>query len=158
MDALLVEVENVSNDVERVERVLDKLEENNTKLTSICSEIKAMTAMQSRRLEHVENDVDKQRSRIDTEKIEFNRTMSRLHDKIEQSEEKNERKIDDAVDKLSLKIDGLCEKSGARIDGLSHRLDKYDKYKWLVVGAAFGSGLMLAKFDFVKQFLTILIS
>lgn len=155
-EKLELEVGQLIHDVERMERVLEKAEENNGKLTTICTEIKAMAQMQSRRLEHVENDVEKQKSNYNSDKAEFNRGMARLHDKIESSEEKNERKIDDAVDKLSVKIDHLCDKSGKRIDNLTDRIDRFDKLKWIGAGIFLGLGVVLANFPVFKTIISVI--
>lgn len=161
-ESVKTEVESVEHDLRRVDRLMTKLEDNNSKLTVLCTEMKALTEMQSRRMDNMDVDNQRHKMEINDEKSEFNRSVARIHDKIESSEEKNEKKIDYAVEKLSDKIDGLCEKSGQRIEKIStdnerrieklqEEVDKVNKYKWIMWGAMLMIGGLIAKFEILKN-------
>ena len=149
-DSVKHEVETVVHDLQRVDRLMTKLEDNNSKLTVLCTEMKAMSEMQTRRMDNMDRDNNRHRLELNDEKVQFNNSVTRIHDKIESSEEKNEKKIDYAIEKLGGKIDDLCDKSGRRIDKLSDRIDKFDKFKWIIIGGALVIGGMFTKFEVLK--------
>lgn len=161
-EAIALDVENIHRELDRVDRIMDKLEDNSAKLTVLCAEIKAMSEMQTRKMDHMEQDHNRQRIEVNEDKTEFNRSVARIHDKIESSEEKNEKKIDYAIEKLSGKIDHLCDKSTTRIDNLAKesnehitkltdRIDKFDKFKWIIIGGALVIGGLFTKFEVLKS-------
>lgn len=149
-DSVKQEVETVVHDLQRVDRLMTKLEDNNSKLTVLCTEMKAMSEMQTRRMDNMDRDNSRHRTELNDEKTAFNNSVTRIHDKIESSEEKNEKKIDYAIEKLSSKIDALCEKTSTRIDRLSDKVDTFYKFKWIIIGGALVIGGMFTKFEVLK--------
>lgn len=150
IDRLEIDVETLQHDMDRNNKFMEKLEENNSKLTVLCTEIKVMSETMTQRMNSMDQENARHRMEVNDDKQEFNHSVRRIHEKIESSEEKNEKKIDYAVEKLSDKIDDLCDKSGRRIDRLSDRIDKFDKFKWIIIGGALVIGGLFSKYEVLK--------
>lgn len=150
-DSISAQMHNIEYDITRFDRIIEKLEQNNANVLTLCTEIKTLTLSQGSRLDMLERDNMLQRQEINDEKMEFNSAVRRIHEKIESSEEKNEKKIDYAIEKLSGKIDGLCEKTGQRIDKIDEKVDKFDKFKWIIIGGALVIGGLFTKFEILKN-------
>lgn len=153
--AIEAEISSVHANVDRIEKVVSKLGDNDTKLITLCAELKTMADIQTKRMDRMESEQIQHRNQMDIDKSEFSRSVERIHDKIEASEEKNEDKIDYAVEKLGKKIDDLCDRSGQRIDKLTDRLDKFDKFKWIIIGGALVIGGLFTKFEVLKLLFSV---
>lgn len=151
-EVIHLETETNKNSIKHIDKILDKLEQNNSKLTSICSEIKILTKTHDKRLEYMEKEHSQYKSQIDIDKTEFNRSIERLHDKIESSEDKNENKIDYAIEKLGDKIDDMGKESSIKIDKITNRIDKIEQFKWIVIGGSLVLGALITKLEMLSSF------
>lgn len=137
-------------DVEVLKTVVQKLDSSIERLTEVNNNISKLLAVHERRLDSLEKNSD-----------HIEEKLNRQYLKSEESSKELSFKIDSLVEKINIKLDEnykreveqytRLEKSfesqiEKKITPLATRIDVLERWKWWVIGAAFGAGLILSNF------------
>lgn len=111
----------LERDVEQFQGLFDRLDSTIEKLTDVSQSIKQLLAVHEQR--------------IDQQEVKS--------DSIVQM-------VNKEVDRLCKMLEDLDKKQDIQFRSLNERLNKFEKTKWIIVGAAVGAGLIMSKMDLSK--------
>ena len=141
---LATDVQILKNEVEQVANVNSKLDAAIDKLTDISGSIKSMLAVHEEKLSKQE-DIDKAIfNLIENRRIEFDTNYKELHARINKIHKELTDEIEMSEKRLMCEIKSL----NSNLDG---RIGVFEKYRWIIIGAAIVLGLSMPKIlDIVK--------
>lgn len=120
-NTLHTKVAMLERDVEQFQGLFDRLDSTIEKLTDVSQSIKQLLAVHEQR--------------IDQQEVKS--------DSIVQM-------VNKEVDRLCKMLEDLDKKQDIQFRSLNERLNKFEKTKWIIVGAAVGAGLIMSKMDLSK--------
>jgi predicted RNase H-like nuclease (RuvC/YqgF family) len=120
-NTLHTKVAMLERDVEQFQGLFDRLDSTIEKLTDVSQSIKQLLAVHEQR--------------IDQQEVKS--------DSIVQM-------VNKEVDRLCKMLEDLDKKQDSQFRSLNERLNKFEKTKWIIVGAAVGAGLIMSKMDLSK--------
>lgn len=147
-DLLKQEIEVIKNNSSRIEELIIKTTENSEQLKSLCNEITMMVKIQEGRLQLLERDHEKHKTKVEISANHINDAFAKVHSKIESTEQKSEEKIEKSFDKLLTKIEQIDEKFTVQFNSLN-------RFRTFVVGAVFAMGLLIGKSGLIVEFFKI---
>ena len=135
---LATDVQVLKNEVEQVASVNTKLDNAIDKLTDISSSIKSMLAVHEEKLSKQE-DIDKAIfNLIESRRVEFDTNYKELHARINKIHKELTDEIEMSEKRLMCEIKTL----NSNLDG---RIGVFEKYRWIIIGAAIVLGLSMPK-------------
>ena len=120
-DSLQTKVAMLERDVEQFQGLFDRLDSTIEKLTDVSQSIKQLLAVHEQRIDHQEVKSDSIVQMVNKE-----------------------------VDRLCKMLEEIEKKQDSQFKSLNERLNKFEKTKWIIVGAAIGAGLITSKMDLSK--------
>ena len=133
---LVTDVQVLKNEVEQVASVNTKLDNAIDKLTDISSSIKSMLAVHEEKLSKQE-DIDKAIfNLIENRRVEFDTNYKELHARINKIHKELTDEIEMSEKRLMCEIKTL----NSNLDG---RIGVFEKYRWIIIGAAIVLGLSM---------------
>ena len=111
----------LERDVEQFQGLFDRLDSTIEKLTDVSQSIKQLLAVHEQRIDHQEVKSDSIVQMVNKE-----------------------------VDRLCKMLEEIEKKQDGQFKSLNERLNKFEKTKWIIVGAAIGAGLITSKMDLSK--------
>src|SRR6056300_151794 len=133
---LATDVQILKNEVEQVANVNSKLDAAIDKLTDISGSIKSMLAVHEEKLSKQE-DIDKAIfNLIENRRIEFDTNYKELHARINKIQKELTDEIGMSEKRLMCEIKTL----NSNLDG---RIGVFEKYRWIIIGAAIVLGLSM---------------
>ena len=141
---LATDVQVLKSEVEQVANVNSKLDNAIDKLTDISGSIKSMLAVHEEKLSKQE-EIDKAIfNLIENRRIEFDTNYKELHARINKIHKELTDEIEMSEKRLMCEIKSL----NSNLDG---RIGVFEKYRWIIIGAAIVLGLSMPKIlDIVK--------
>jgi len=142
---LATDVQVLKNEVEQVASVNTKLDNAIDKLTDISSSIKSMLAVHEEKLSKQE-DIDKAIfNLIESRRVEFDTNYKELHARINKIHKELTDEIEMSEKRLMCEIKTL----NSNLDG---RIGVFEKYRWIIIGAAIVLGLSMPKILDIMSF------
>jgi len=136
LNKLATDLQVLKNEVEQVASVNTKLDNAIDKLTDISGSIKSMLAVHEEKLSKQE-EIDKAIfNLIENRRVEFDTNYKELHARIN----KNHQNLTDEIDMSQKRL--MCEIKtlASNLDG---RIGVFEKYRWIIIGAAIVLGLSM---------------
>ena len=136
LNKLATDLQVLKNEVEQVASVNTKLDSAIDKLTDISGSIKSMLAVHEEKLSKQE-EIDKAIfNLIENRRVEFDTNYKELHARINKIHQNLTDEIDMSQKRLMCEIKTLA----SNLDG---RIGVFDKYRWIIIGAAIVLGLSM---------------
>ena len=136
LNKLATDLQVLKNEVEQVASVNTKLDSAIDKLTDISGSIKSMLAVHEEKLSKQE-EIDKAIfNLIENRRIEFDTNYKELHARINKIHKELTDEIEMAEKRLMCEIKTL----NSNLDG---RIGVFEKYRWIIIGAAIVLGLSM---------------
>ena len=133
---LATDVQVLKNEVEQVASVNTKLDNAIDKLTDISSSIKSMLAVHEEKISKQE-DIDKAIfNLIESRRVEYDNNYKELHARINKIHKELTDEIEMSEKRLMCEIKTL----NSNLDG---RIGVFEKYRWIIIGAAIVVGLSM---------------
>ena len=133
---LVTDVQVLKNEVEQVASVNTKLDNAIDKLTDISSSIKSMLAVHEEKISKQE-DIDKAIfNLIESRRVEYDNNYKELHARINKIHKELTDEIEMSEKRLMCEIKTL----NSNLDG---RIGVFEKYRWIIIGAAIVVGLSM---------------
>ena len=145
------EVELLKRDFEQLAAITDKLDVAIDKLSSVASSLDRMIAVHENRLEY-HDQIDKELfTLIEDRRKEAKEQYETLHKRMGGMRDEFDSELSNAMKELMAEIKDLKEKDMAHHKEVSERLNRLERWRWIVMGAvAFGTFLLL-RADLVSQ-------
>lgn len=136
LNKLATDLQILKNEVEQVASVNTKLDNAIDKLTDISGSIKSMLAVHEEKLSKQE-EIDKAIfNLIENRRIEFDTNYKELHARINKIHKELTDEIEMSEKRLMCEIKTL----NSNLDG---RIGVFEKYRWIIIGAAIVLGLSM---------------
>ena len=136
LNKLATDLQVLKNEVEQVASVNTKLDSAIDKLTDISGSIKSMLAVHEEKLSKQE-EIDKAIfNLIENRRVEFDTNYKELHARINKIHKELTDEIDMSEKRLMCEIKTL----NSNLDG---RIGVFEKYRWIIIGAAIVLGLSM---------------
>ena len=136
LQKLATDLQVLKNEVEQVASVNTKLDNAIDKLTDISASIKSMLAVHEEKLSKQE-EIDKAIfNLIENRRIEFDTNYKELHARINKIHKELTDEIEMSEKRLMCEIKTL----NSNLDG---RIGVFEKYRWIIIGAAIVLGLSM---------------
>ena len=136
LQKLATDLQVLKNEVEQVASVNTKLDSAIDKLTDISGSIKSMLAVHEEKLSKQE-EIDKAIfNLIENRRIEFDTNYKELHARINKIHKELTDEIEMSEKRLMCEIKTL----NSNLDG---RIGVFEKYRWIIIGAALVLGLSM---------------
>ena len=136
LNKLATDLQVLKNEVEQVASVNTKLDNAIDKLTDISGSIKSMLAVHEEKLSKQE-EIDKAIfNLIENRRQEFDNNYKELHSRINKIHKDLTDEIDMSQKRLMCEIKTLA----SNLDG---RIGVFEKYRWIIIGAAIVLGLSM---------------
>ena len=136
LNKLATDLQVLKNEVEQVANVNNKLDNAIEKLTDISGSIKSMLAVHEEKLSKQE-EIDKAIfNLIENRRIEFDTNYKELHARINKIHKELTDEIEMSEKRLMCEIKTL----NSNLDG---RIGVFEKYRWIIIGAAIVLGLSM---------------
>ena len=136
LNKLATDLQVLKNEVEQVASVNTKLDNAIDKLTDISGSIKSMLAVHEEKLSKQE-EIDKAVfNLIENRRIEFDTNYKELHARINKIHKELTDEIEMSEKRLMCEIKTL----NSNLDG---RIGVFEKYRWIIIGAAIVLGLSM---------------
>ena len=136
LQKLATDLQVLKNEVEQVASVNTKLDSAIDKLTDISGSIKSMLAVHEEKLSKQE-EIDKAIfNLIENRRIEFDTNYKELHARINKIHKELTDEIEMSEKRLMCEIKTL----NSNLDG---RIGVFEKYRWIIIGAAIVLGLSM---------------
>jgi chromosome segregation ATPase len=142
---LATDVQVLKTEVEQVANVNTKLDNAIDKLTDISGSIKSMLAVHEEKLSKQE-EIDKAIfNLIENRRVEFDTNYKELHARINKIHKELTDEIEMSEKRLMCEIKTL----NSNLDG---RIGVFEKYRWIIIGAAIVLGLSMPKILDIMSF------
>ena len=135
---LATDVQVLKTEVEQVANVNTKLDNAIDKLTDISGSIKSMLAVHEEKLSKQEeidkaifNLIENRRVEFDTNYKELHARINKIHSQLTDEIEMSEKRLMCEIKTLNSNLDG--------------RIGVFEKYRWIIIGAAIVLGLSMPK-------------
>ena len=136
LNKLATDLQVLKNEVEQVASVNTKLDSAIDKLTDISGSIKSMLAVHEEKLSKQE-EIDKAIfNLIENRRVEFDTNYKELHARINKIHKELTDEIEMSEKRLMCEIKTL----NSNLDG---RIGVFEKYRWIIIGAAIVLGLSM---------------
>ena len=136
LNKLATDLQVLKNEVEQVASVNTKLDSAIDKLTDISGSIKSMLAVHEEKLSKQE-EIDKAIfNLIENRRVEFDTNYKELHARINKIHKELTDEIEMSEKRLMCEIKTLA----SNLDG---RIGVFEKYRWIIIGAAIVLGLSM---------------
>ena len=136
LNKLATDLQILKNEVEQVASVNTKLDNAIDKLTDISGSIKSMLAVHEEKLSKQE-EIDKAIfNLIENRRVEFDTNYKELHARINKIHKELTDEIEMSEKRLMCEIKTL----NSNLDG---RIGVFEKYRWIIIGAAIVLGLSM---------------
>ena len=136
LQKLATDLQVLKNEVEQVASVNTKLDSAIDKLTDISGSIKSMLAVHEEKLSKQE-EIDKAIfNMIENRRVEFDTNYKELHARINKIHKELTDEIEMSEKRLMCEIKTL----NSNLDG---RIGVFEKYRWIIIGAAIVLGLSM---------------
>ena len=136
LNQLATDLQVLKNEVEQVASVNTKLDSAIDKLTDISGSIKSMLAVHEEKLSKQE-EIDKAIfNLIENRRVEFDTNYKELHARINKIHKELTDEIEMSEKRLMCEIKTLA----SNLDG---RIGVFEKYRWIIIGAAIVLGLSM---------------
>jgi len=136
LNKLATDLQVLKNEVEQVASVNTKFDNAIDKLTDISGSIKSMLAVHEEKLSKQE-EIDKAIfNLIENRRVEFDTNYKELHARINKIHQNLTDEIDMSQKRLMCEIKTLA----SNLDG---RIGVFEKYRWIIIGAAIVLGLSM---------------
>jgi ABC-type transporter Mla subunit MlaD len=124
----------MANDVEQLERIVQKLDDSIDKLTEVSANISKLLAVQEQRMNTIEKDTDRNQDDIRHIYGKLDIMTKDLSDKIDESMKNSA----DGHERIMSRVD-------EKIKGLDARVKVLEIWRWLVIGGALAIGYLVNK-------------
>ena len=133
---LATDVQVLKNEVEQVASVNTKLDNAIDKLTDISSSIKSMLAVHEEKISKQEDIDNAIFNLIESRRVEYDNNYKELHARINKIHKELTDEIEMSEKRLMCEIKTL----NSNLDG---RIGVFEKYRWIIIGAAIVVGLSM---------------
>ena len=140
-----IDIESLRKDIENVNSIQGRLDTAIDRLTDVSSSIKSMLAVHEEKLSKQE-DIDKAIfNLIESRRVEFDTNYKELHARINKIHKELTDEIEMSEKRLMCEIKTL----NSNLDG---RIGVFEKYRWIIIGAAIVLGLSMPKILDIMSF------
>lgn len=146
------DVTSLQRDMAQIGVLVDRLDVTIEKLTEVSTTVARLLAVQENRLENQEKIADKVQSSLESHKIETNKMVKDLYDKIHDVEEDLIRDMDSNQDKVIKKIEELKSEGSVQHQEMSNRLNRLEKWMWILLGGGIVIGFVAQNMNLANLF------
>ena len=145
------EVELLKRDFEQLSAITDKLDVAIDKLSSVAGSLDRMIAVHENRLEY-HDQIDKELfTLIEDRRKEAREQYETLHQRVGRMRDEFDQDLAAAMKELMVEIKDLKERDAVFHKEMNERLQRLERWRWIVMGAvAFGT-FLLVRADIVAQ-------
>jgi len=147
--------ENVSSlqrDMAQVGQLVDRLDVTIEKLTEVSTTVSQLLAVQANRLEVQEKTADKIQDLIEQRRMETDKTLKDLYDRIDDVEVDLQKEIKENQAEVLKKIQELKDSGTTQHNHLEQRLTKLEKWIWIIIGGGVVIGFLMDKINLISLF------
>ena len=146
------EVELLKRDFAQLTAVAEKLDVAIDKLSSVATSLDRMIAVHENRLEY-HDQIDKELfTLIEDRRKEAKEQFQSLHQRVSSMRDDFDDQINTNTQNLVNLLQDHNKSEQAHHDELNARLDKLEKWRWLVMGAAVAFGFLFSQMEIVDAF------
>ena len=145
------EVELLKRDFEQLASITDKLDVAIDKLSSVASSLDRMIAVHENRLEY-HDQIDKELfTLIEDRRKEAKEQYETLHKRMGSMRDEFDSELADAMKQIMVEIKDLKDKDAKFHIEMSERLNRLEKWRWMIMGGAVVLGFIAARMNFVDN-------
>lgn len=147
--------ENVSSlqrDMAQVGQLVDRLDVTIEKLTEVSTTVSQLLAVQANRLEVQEKAADKIQDLIEQRRMETDKNIKELYDRIDGVEVDLQKEMKDYQEKVINKIQELKTDGTAQHKEIGDRMAKLEKWMWILIGGGVVMGFLADKINLTALF------
>jgi len=147
--------ENVSSlqrDMAQVGQLVDRLDVTIEKLTEVSTTVSQLLAVQANRLEVQEKTADKIQDLIEQRRMETDKSIKELYDRIDGVEVDLQREMKDHQEKIIKKLEELKSEGATQHSQIGERMSKLEKWMWVLTGGGMVLGFLVDKVNLVSLF------
>jgi hypothetical protein len=149
---LETEVNSLQKDMAQIGVLVDRLDITIEKLTEVSTTVSRLLAVQENRLENQEKISDKIQASLENHRIETNRTVKEIYDKIQVVETDLLKDMDSNQDKVIKKIEELKSEANIQHQEMSDRMTRLERWMWILVGGGIVLGVIAQNMNFGNLF------
>lgn len=147
------EVELLKRDFAQLTAVAEKLDVAIDKLSSVATSLDRMIAVHENRLEY-HDQIDKELfTLIEDRRKEAKEQFQSLHSRVSSMRDDFDDQLNTNTQNVVSLLQEHTKSEQAHHDEMSARLDKLEKWRWLVMGAAVAFGFLFSQMEIVEAFL-----
>lgn len=147
------EVELLKKDFAQLANITEKLDVAIDKLSSVATSLDRMIAVHENRLEY-HDQIDKELfTLIEDRRKEAKEQFQSLHQRVSSMRDDFDDQINANTNNVITLLQEHTRSEQIHHDEMSTRLDKLEKWRWLVMGAAVTFGFLFAQMDILDLFL-----
>ncbi len=147
--------ENVSSlqrDMAQVGQLVDRLDVTIEKLTEVSTTVSQLLAVQANRLEVQEKTADKIQDLIEQRRMETDKSIKELYDRIDGVEVDLQKEMKDHQEKIIKKLEELKTEGATQHSQIGERMSKLEKWMWVLTGGGMVLGFLADKVNLVSLF------
>jgi DNA repair ATPase RecN len=145
------DVELLKRDFEQLSSITSKLDLAIDKLGQVATSLDRMIAVHENRLEY-HDQIDKELfTLIEDRRKESKSQYEILHQRMGKMRDEFDRDLTDAMKEIMAEIKDLKERDAKFHVEMSERLNRLEKWRWVVTGGAIAGGFILAKMDILSK-------
>jgi len=147
--------ENVSTlqrDMAQVGQLVDRLDVTIEKLTEVSTTVSQLLAVQANRLEVQEKTADKIQDLIEQRRVETDKSIKELYDRIDGVEVDLQKEMKDHQEKIIKKLEELKTEGSTQHTQISERMAKLERWMWILIGGGLVLGFLADKVNLVSLF------
>ncbi len=147
------EVELLKRDFAQLTAVAEKLDVAIDKLSSVATSLDRMIAVHENRLEY-HDQIDKELfTLIEDRRKEAKEQFQSLHSRVSSMRDDFDDQLNTNTQNVVSLLQEHTKSEQAHHDEMAARLDKLEKWRWLVMGAAVAFGFLFSQMEIVEAFL-----
>lgn len=136
-------VNTLQQDMAQVGLLVDRLDITIEKLTEVSSSVSQLLAVQGSRLEFQEKIQEKLQDLMEKRRVETDSAINMVYKRIEKIERDIQEDVLHTEEKILKRLDELKDERTAQFDKVNNRMNRIEKWLWMVLGGSAVIGFLL---------------
>lgn len=136
-------VNTLQQDMAQVGLLVDRLDITIEKLTEVSSSVSQLLAVQGSRLEFQEKIQEKLQDLMEKRRVETDSAINMVYKRIEKIEKDIQEDVLHTEEKILKRLDELKDERTAQFDKVNNRMNRIEKWLWMVLGGSAVIGFLL---------------
>lgn len=136
-------VSTLQQDMAQVGLLVDRLDITIEKLTEVSSSVSQLLAVQGSRLEFQEKIQEKLQDLMEKRRVETDSAINMVYKRIEKVEKDIQEDVLHTEEKILKRLDELKDERTAQFDRMNNRMNRIEKWLWMVLGGSAVIGFLL---------------